>query len=136
MTVKDLIYATNNSLNPLYLVINKINGYIEESNENRYLFLVPTDEGKGALKKYYELWNKIRDLTRSRANNWENYDDKCMKIKPNSDDNLPLKKILKLCNMIIVVRPVFHEGNKYHPQVFLDECLHKYGGMCANKFAK
>ena len=28
-------------------------------------------------------------------------------------------------NCIIVVRPVFREGNKYYPQVFLDECLHK-----------
>ena len=35
-----------------------------------------------------------------------------MKIKFNSADDL-------------VVRSVFHEGNKYYPQVFLDECLHK-----------
>ena len=27
--------------------------------------------------------------------------------------------------MTIVVRPVFHENNKYYPQVFLDECLYK-----------
>ena len=48
-----------------------------------------------------------------------------MKIKFNSDDDLPLKKTLELYNMIIIVRSVFHEGNKYYPQVFLDECLHK-----------
>ena len=27
--------------------------------------------------------------------------------------------------MIIVVRIVFHERNKYYPQVFFDECLYK-----------
>ena len=30
VTVKDLSYATINSVNPLYLIINKINGYLEE----------------------------------------------------------------------------------------------------------
>ena len=27
--------------------------------------------------------------------------------------------------MIIVVRAAFHENDKYHTQVFLDECLYK-----------
>ena len=49
-----------------------------------------------------------------------------MKIKFNSDDDdLPLNKMSELCNMIIVVTSVFHEGNKYYQQVFLDECLYK-----------
>ena len=48
-----------------------------------------------------------------------------MKVKFNSDDDLPLKKTLKLYNLVIVVRSVFHEGTKYYPQVFLDECLYK-----------
>ena len=26
--------------------------------------------------------------------------------------------------MTIVVRAIFHENNKYYPQVFLDECLY------------
>ena len=28
--------------------------------------------------------------------------------------------------MIIVVRAIFHENNKYYPQVFLDECLYDF----------
>ena len=46
-------------------------------------------------------------------------------MKFNSDDDLPLKKTLILRNMIIVVKAVFHEGNKCYLQVFLDECLCK-----------
>ena len=46
-----------------------------------------------------------------------------MKIKFNSDDNLPLNKVLKLHNSTIVVRSVFQEDNKYYPQVFLDKGL-------------
>ena len=46
-----------------------------------------------------------------------------MKIKFNSDDNLPLNKILKLHNLTIIIRSVFEEDSKYYPQVFLDDLL-------------
>ena len=50
VTVKNLSYATVNRLNPLYLIINNINGCIEESNDDKYLTLVSTDESKGTLR--------------------------------------------------------------------------------------
>ena len=40
-----------------------------------------------------------------------------MKIKFNSDDELPLNKTIVIPTMTIVVRAVFHENNKYYPQV-------------------
>ena len=48
--MKNLRYIKIKSINPLYLIINKLNGYIEESNQNKYLTLVPTDENKDILK--------------------------------------------------------------------------------------
>ena len=48
-----------------------------------------------------------------------------MKIKFNSDDELPLKKYIEIPNMTIVARAIFLENNRYYPQVFLDECLYK-----------
>ena len=65
MRIKSLRYAKINIVKSLYLLIDKINGYIEESNENKYLTLVPTDESKDILKTHEELWTKIRDLVRS-----------------------------------------------------------------------
>ena len=53
--------------------------------------LVPTDESKGTLKKYRKLRNKIRDLIRLITKNSDNYDEKYMKIKFNSDDDLLLE---------------------------------------------
>ena len=41
-----------------------------------------------------------------------------MKIKLNSDDNLPLNKPLKLHMLTINVRSVFKEDGKYYPQIF------------------
>ena len=38
----------------------------------------------------------------------KNYDEKYMKIKFNSDDNLPLRKTLELFGIITVAKSVFH----------------------------
>ena len=55
-TIKDLKYIEINSVNPLYLIFNKMNGYFEENNENKYLTLVPLNENKEIIQKYEELW--------------------------------------------------------------------------------
>ena len=48
-----------------------------------------------------------------------------MKIKFNSDDDLPLNKQLKFPSLTITVRTIFEEDGKYYPQMFLDECLYE-----------
>ena len=47
-----------------------------------------------------------------------------MKIEFNSDNDFPLDKTLEFHRIVIVFRSVFHEGNKYYPQVFLNEFLY------------
>ena len=46
-----------------------------------------------------------------------------MKIKFNSDDNLPLNKILKFHVLTINIRNFFEKDGKYYSQIFLDDCL-------------
>ena len=48
-----------------------------------------------------------------------------MKTKFNSDDNLPLNRLLKFDNMTITIRSVFKEDGKLYPQVFLDNTLYE-----------
>ena len=55
----DLSYATINTANPLYLIINRINGNIEESNGNKYLPLVPTDKSQHTLKNIKDYGTKL-----------------------------------------------------------------------------
>ena len=86
---------------------------------------MPTNESKEKIKKYEELWIQIRDLIQSITKNSDDYDEKYMKIKFDSDDNLPLNKTIEIILVTIVVIAVFHENNKYYPQDFLDECLYK-----------
>ena len=67
MTVRNRICLKIDSVNPLYLIIDKINGYIEKSNGKKYLTLVATVESKDT-KKREELRRKIRELIKSIAN--------------------------------------------------------------------
>ena len=48
-----------------------------------------------------------------------------MKIKIDSDDNLPLNKTIEILILKTVVRAIFLENNKFYPQSFLEECLYK-----------
>ena len=48
-----------------------------------------------------------------------------MKIKFNSDDDLPLNKPLKFYLMIITSRSGFEEDGKLYPQGFLDDTLYE-----------
>ena len=53
------------------------------------------------------------------------YEKDFMKIRFESDDNLPLNNILKLNMLTTIVRSVFEEDGKYYPQVFLNEYLYE-----------
>ena len=48
-----------------------------------------------------------------------------MKIKFNSDDNLPLNKPLNFHNMTVAIRSVFEGDGKLFPQVFSDDTLYE-----------
>ena len=48
-----------------------------------------------------------------------------MKIEFHSDNTILLNKTMENPTVTTVVTAVFHENDKYYPQVFLDECLHE-----------
>ena len=120
MTIKE--YIKIYSVNPLYLIFRNVNGYLEEINKSKYLMLVPTNESK---KKNEEQRRKIKDLIRSITLNSDDYDEKYMKIKFNSDDELPLNKAIEIPTITVIVRAVFLKNNRYYLQVFLGKCLYK-----------
>ena len=51
VTIKDSKYVKICSVNTLYLNFNKVNGYFEEINGNKYLTLAPTNESKEKIQK-------------------------------------------------------------------------------------
>ena len=108
----------SNSVNPLYLLVHRIDGFIEEKRGNKYLNIAFTDSNNEVLKKYAEVWSGIKDqIEKINNDKLEEYEKDYMKIKFNSDDNLPLNKLLKFLSVTIIVRSVFEEDGKYYPQV-------------------
>ena len=85
-----------------------------------------TDEKKEVLERYAELWDGIKNEIETINGGKEGkYDEDFMKIKFDTDDDLPLNKLLKLYMLTIVVRSALEEDSKYYPQIYLDECLYK-----------
>ena len=111
----------------MHIIINKVDRYIEENNENKYLTFASTGKNKKVLDKYTKLWDKIKYYIQTiNADKSGEYEKDYMKIKFNSRDDLPLTKTPSLHNLTIIVRSVFEEDGKYYPQVFLDEFCMKY----------
>ena len=114
-----------NSVNPLYLGITRVDGFIEEKGMDKYFVFDSTDENKELLRKYNDLFNGIRHKIKEANSNECDYEKDYMKTKFNSDDDLQLNKSLKFRLMIITIRHVFEEDGELYPQVFLDDTLYE-----------
>ena len=68
-----------------------------KSNGSEYLVITSAYKNKEVLTKYTEL---IKAINSGKA---DEYEKDFIKNKFNSDDNLPLNKILKLHNLTIIV---------------------------------
>ena len=61
VTFKEFANSINiNSVNPLFLMIDKMIGHFEEKNGNKYLVLDDVNENKEVSEKYEEFWDGIK----------------------------------------------------------------------------
>ena len=83
-----------NSVNPSYLMISRIKGHFEEVDGDKYLII--SSENGDIMQKYEEVFDGIKEIIK-KINDYSQpikYDDNYMKIKFNTDDNIPLNKNL------------------------------------------
>ena len=112
-------------MNPLYLLIYKIDDFIEEKGRNKYLNIAFIDNNDEVLRKYNEVLGKIKTCIEKINNNKSGeYEKDYTKIEFNAVDKLPLNKQLKFLSVTIFIRSVFKKDGKYHPQAFLDDYLY------------
>ena len=112
------------SVNPLYLLVNHASRYTEEKNRAKYLiFDDSVNKNKELLKTNADVWEGIKNEIKAINGGKENDCGKdYMKMKFNSEDDLPLNKPLKFHAMAIIIRSVF-EGGKLYPLVFFRWCF-------------
>ena len=106
-------YESIYSVNPLYLRISQASGYTEKKNENNYLIFNSGDGNKEVFKKYADVWDEIKKKIKAINDGKENdYEKDYIKIKFDSEDDLPLNKPLKFHAMTIIIRSLFEEDGK------------------------
>ena len=111
-------YESINSVIPLYLMIHEVIGHIKEKNGDKY--------GGELIDKYKEVCDGIKKEIKAISGDKEfEYEKDFVKIKFDSNDDLPLNKQLHFSTMTIIVRSAFEDDGKFYSQIYLDECLHQ-----------
>ena len=106
-------------------MINRIKGHFEKKDEDKCLIISP--ENVDTIQNYQEVFDRLKEIIKEINDNSQpiKYDDNYMKIKFNTDDNIPLNKIIYLPTITIIIRGITEKDNKYYSQCFLDECLYE-----------
>ena len=84
------------------------------------------DENKEVSKKYKEVWEGVKkEIETINGGEKIEYGKDYMKIRFESNDDLPLNKPIKLRLLTIIIRFVFSENGKFYPQLFLVDALYE-----------
>ena len=126
--IYDIKYIKNlNCSNSLYLVFNNLDAYIEKNGESKYLIFASTDKNEMVLRDYTKIWDEIKEqIELISGNKVIKYSKDFMKIRFESDDDLPISKIINIPVCVIIIRNVFEEDSKYYPQVLLHDCFYEH----------
>ena len=123
----DYDYGT---INPLYFVINRLIGYIEEidGSSDKYLVVAKSVRNKNIISVLDTIWASIKNKIEDEINpniKIKDYD----KFRFNSDTDLPLDTLTEFCSLVINVNCVIKKDNEYYPEIYLDECLYVKGNV-------
>ena len=77
------------------------------------------------LRKYANIWKSIRAKIEENTSGIVQYDKDYMKIKFESNGNLPTDDIFNMHQVTIIIRRVFAQNGKFYPQLFLDDALYE-----------
>ena len=77
------------------------------------------------LRKSANIWKSIRAKYEENAGGIVQYGKDYMKIKFESNDNLPIDNIVNMHQVTIIIRIVFAQNGKFYPQLFLDDALYE-----------
>ena len=74
------------------------------------------------LRKFANVWKSIRAKIEENTGGIVQYDKDYMKIKFESNYNLPTDNTVNMHQVIIII---FAQNGKFYPQLFLDDALYE-----------
>ena len=104
---------------PLCLSFSDVDAYIIEQNESKYLVFALTENNKEVLDAYKKHWSKIKKqiktINSGECNSIKSikYKNDFIKIRLDSNDDLPLNKILCFSVLNILCESVFEIIHKF-----------------------
>ena len=120
---------------PLYFIINDLIGYTEEidGSSDKYLIVVSSLRNNNIITAIDTIWRSIENKINPGIK-IKDYD----KFRFNSDMDLLLNTIIEFRSLLINVSCVIEKDNEYYSEIYLDECSYvKYNpGPIATFFPK
>ena len=115
-----------NSVNPLYLrIIDMMKGKFKKGKSDNVWQLIIYGDAD-VLRSFANIWKSIRaKIEKNTDGIVVQYDKDYMKIKFESNDNLPIDNIVNMHQVTIIIRSVFAQNGKFYPQLFLDDALYE-----------
>ena len=121
------IYYTKCALNlddddtiiPLYFLIDRLIGFIEEidGSNDKYLVVVSSLRNKNIINALGKVWSSIKDKINPSIE-IKDYD----KFRFNSALDLPVNTIIEFRSLLINVSCVIEKDNEFYPEIYLDDC--------------
>ena len=106
----------NNSINPLYFVVNRLFGHIEKIEGSSDKYLVVNINNEEIINVFDELWKFIEnEITSSNSSNKIN---ECNKLRFNSNADLPLDTLTEFRALVITINCVIEK--EYHLEIYLN----------------
>ena len=112
------------SVNPLYLRITDIKGQFKKDKSVNVWYLIIFGN-ENVLRIFTNIRKSIRTKIEEHTGGIVQYDKDYMRIKFESNDNLPTDKIVNIRLATITIRSVFAQNGKYYPQLSLDSGLYE-----------
>ena len=126
MNIRKKITECNkiNSVNPLYFTIEGMKGRFKKGKDDNIWYLIISGDAD-ILRKFANIWKIIRAKIEENTGGVVQYDKDYIKIKFESNDNLPIDNIVNMHQVTIIIRSVFAQNGKFYPQLFLDDALYE-----------
>ena len=109
-----------NSINPLYLILKDVKCTVEKIEGSSDRYLVIDLSNKDVLNVFDDMFNFISN----KINKIDGDDTQVygyIRLKSNSDVNLPLDKLIKFHTLTVTVACVIRKANKFYPEIYIDE---------------